>query len=398
MPAPHRQTTIIVLFSALTVLASMGIRQSFGLFLQPISDSLDLGREVFSLAIALQNVVFGLPLFGIIADRYGVRWVVLGGALLYAAGCLLVPASSGPLDLYLTLGLIIGLGLGSTTYVVVLGAVARVVHPANRSTAFGLVTAAGSFGTFALVPMMQWVMVRADWQASFVFSAALIGWVALLAFGFPRRSSARTVQPDSEGTLRQVLLSARSHSGYWLLNAGFFVCGFHVAFIATHLPSFLTDEGLSRMTGATALALIGLCNIFGSSLFGWLGDRYRKKYLLSALYFSRAVVIGLFLFVPLTSFSALLFGGLIGFLWLATVPLTSGTVAQIFGARYLSTLYGIVFFSHQAGSFLGVWLAGLLYDSTGSYDPVWWLAIALGVAAALLHLPIADRPLQSSNA
>ena len=181
-----RQTTIIVLFSALTVLASMGIRQSFGLFLQPISDSLDLGREVFSLAIALQNVVFGLPLFGMIADRYGARWVVLGGALLYAAGCLLVPASSGPLGLHLTLGLIIGLGLGSTTYVVVLGAVARVVHPANRSTAFGIVTAAGSFGTFALVPGIQWVIVHAGWQASFAVSAALIGWVVLLAFGFPR--------------------------------------------------------------------------------------------------------------------------------------------------------------------------------------------------------------------
>ena len=397
MAAANRQTTIIVLFSALTVLASMGIRQSFGLFLQPISDSLDLGREVFSLAIALQNVVFGLPLFGIIADRYGARWVVLGGALLYAAGCLLVPASSGPLGLYLTLGLIIGLGLGSTTYVVVLGAVARVVHPANRSTAFGIVTAAGSFGTFAFVPGVQWVIVHAGWQTSFLISAALIGWVVLLAFGFPRRPSTHAARPHGEGTLLQALLRARGHSGYWLLNAGFFVCGFHVAFIATHLPSFLTDGGLPRMIGATALSLIGLCNIFGSSLFGWLGDRYRKKYLLSALYFSRAVVIGLFLFVPLTSFSALLFGGLIGFLWLATVPLTSGTVAQIFGARYLSTLYGIVFFSHQAGSFLGVWLAGLLYDSTGSYDPVWWLAIALGVVAALLHLPIADRPIQSSN-
>ena len=397
MTTPQRQTTIIVLFSALTVLASMGIRQSFGLFLQPISDSLSLGREVFSLAIALQNVVFGLPLFGIIADRYGVRWVVLGGALLYAAGCLLVPASSGPLSLYLTLGLVIGLGLGSTTYVIVLGAVARVVHPANRSTAFGIVTAAGSFGTFALVPGVQWVIVHAGWQASFVISAALISWVVLLAFGFPRRAGMHATRPHSEGTLLQALVRARDHSGYWLLNAGFFVCGFHVAFIATHLPSFLTDNGLSPMTGATALSLIGLCNIFGSSLFGWLGDRYRKKYLLSALYFSRAVVIGLFLFVPLTSFSALLFGGLIGFLWLATVPLTSGTVAQIFGARYLSTLYGIVFFSHQAGSFLGVWLAGLLYDATGSYDPVWWLAIALGVAATLLHLPIADQPIEDES-
>ena len=387
----------IVLFSALTVLFSMGIRQSFGLFLQPISQDLELGREVFSLAMALQNLVFGLPLLGMIADRYGPRWVILGGALLYAAGCLLVPASSGALDLYLTLGLAIGLGLSSTTYVVLLGAVAQVVPPENRSTAFGIVTAVGSFGTFALVPGVQWLISQSSWQATFPLIAAPIGAIALLAFGFPRRpgaAAAKHANAATTETLLAVLARARRHSGYWLLNAGFFVCGFHVAFIATHLPSFLTDNGLSHMVGATALALVGLANIFGSSLFGWLGDRYRKKYLLSVLYCGRAVVISLFLIVPLTELSALLFGGMIGFLWLATVPLTSGTVAQIFGSRYLSTLYGIVFFSHQIGSFLGVWLAGRLYDSSGSYESVWWLAVALGLAAALIHLPIADRAIE----
>ena len=388
---------IIVLFSALTVLFSMGIRQSFGLFLQPISQDLELGREVFSLAMALQNLVFGLPLLGMIADRYGPRWVILGGALLYAAGCLLVPASSGALDLYLTLGLAIGLGLSSTTYVVLLGAVAQVVPPENRSTAFGIVTAIGSFGTFALVPGVQWLISQGGWQATFSLIAAPVGAIALLAFGFPRRpgaAAAKHANTATAETLLAVLARARRHSGYWLLNAGFFVCGFHVAFIATHLPSFLTDNGLSHMVGATALALVGLANIFGSSLFGWLGDRYRKKYLLSALYCGRAVVISLFIIAPLTELSALLFGGMIGFLWLATVPLTSGTVAQIFGSRYLSTLYGIVFFSHQIGSFLGVWLAGRLYDSSGSYESVWWLAVALGLAAALIHLPIADRAIE----
>ena len=387
----------IVLFSALTVLFSMGIRQSFGLFLQPISQDLELGREVFSLAMALQNLVFGLPLLGMIADRYGPRWVILGGALLYAAGCLLVPASSGALDLYLTLGLAIGLGLSSTTYVVLLGAVAQVVPPENRSTAFGIVTAVGSFGTFALVPAIQWLISQGGWQATFPLIAAPLGAIALLAFGFPHRpaaAAAKQANAAAAETLLAVLARARRHSGYWLLNAGFFVCGFHVAFIATHLPSFLTDNGLSHMVGATALALVGLANIFGSSLFGWLGDRYRKKYLLSVLYCGRAVVISLFLIVPLTELSALLFGGMIGFLWLATVPLTSGTVAQIFGSRYLSTLYGIVFFSHQIGSFLGVWLAGRLYDSSGSYESVWWLAVALGLAAALIHLPIADRAIE----
>ncbi len=391
----NHQTTIIVLLSALTVIASMGIRQSFGLFLQPISDELGFGREVFSLALALQNLLFGLPLLGMVADRFGSRWVIFGGALVYAGGCLLVPLTEGPTDLHLTLGLMIGLGLSSTTYVVVLGAVAQVVAPERRSTAFGIVTAAGSFGTFALVPGIQWLIANQGWQAAFPVIAALVGSVAVLAFGFPAKAGRPEEKAEAaDGTLLEALAKAKGHSGYWLLNAGFFVCGFHVAFIATHLPSFLTDGGLSSWVGATALSLIGLANICGSLLFGRLGDRYRKKYLLSALYFGRSLVIGLFLIVPLTNFTALLFGAFIGFLWLATVPLTSGTVAQIFGSRYLSTLYGVVFFSHQIGSFMGVWLAGRLYDSTGSYDVVWWMTIALGVLATLVHLPIADRPLQ----
>ena len=258
---------------------------------------------------------------------------------------------------------------------------------------------AAAFQAFAeaLVPLIQWLIVRGGWQAAFPVIAVLIGSVALLACGFPSRAPQTESRMDAEGSLLVALKRARGHLGYWLLNAGFFVCGFHVAFIATHLQSFLTDGGLAPMVGATALSLIGLANIFGSSLFGWLGDRYRKKYLLSGLYFGRALVISFFLWVPLTDFSALAFGGLIGFLWLATVPLTSGTIAQIFGSRYLSTLYGLVFFSHQIGSFLGVWLAGRLYDSTGSYDLVWWLAIALGLFATLIHLPIADRPLATQQ-
>jgi len=384
---------LVVCVGALTVLVSMGIRQSFGLFLQPISQDLGLGRELFSLAMALQNLLFGLPLLGMVADRYGARWVVPAGALLYAGGALLVPLSEGPLELCLTLGLVIGLGLSSTTYVVVLGSVAQVVEPARRSTAFGIITAAGSFGTFVLVPLVQWLIARGGWQEAFPVLAVLVGSVALLAWGFPSRAPQREGSTDAEESLLTALKRARGHSGYWLLNAGFFVCGFHVAFIATHLQSFLIDGGLAPMVGATALSLIGLANICGSSLFGWLGDRYRKKYLLSGLYFGRALVISLFLWIPLTDFSALVFGALIGFLWLATVPLTSGTIAQIFGSRYLSTLYGIVFFSHQIGSFLGVWLGGRLYDSTGSYDSVWWMAIVLGLFATLIHLPIRDRPL-----
>ena len=393
---PNRKATIVIFCSALIVFVSMGIRQSFGLFLSPISRDLGIGREVFSLAIAWQNLIFGLPILGIVADRFGPRWVVAGGALLYAVCFFLLSSVSTPPGLYTVLGVLMGIALSSISYVVVLGAVAQVVAPEKRASSFGLITAAGSFGTFAIVPGVQWLLSDLGWQSSFAFIALVAGASAFLAIGIPQRGrevSPNTVESD-DGSLLQALLQARGHSGYWLLNAGFFVCGFHVAFIATHLPAFLTDYGLSKMVGATALSLIGLFNIFGSYLSGQLGDRYRKKYLLSLLYLGRGLVISGFLFIPVTNTSALVFGSLIGFLWLATVPLTSGTVAQIFGSRYLSTLYGIVFFSHQIGSFLGVWLAGRVYDATGSYDLIWIAAILLAVTSSLVHLPIADKPLQ----
>ena len=393
---PNRKATIVIFCSALIVFVSMGIRQSFGLFLAPISQDLGIGREVFSLAIAWQNLIFGLPIVGILSDYFGPRWVVAGGALLYAVCFFLLSSISTSLGLYTVLGVLMGIALSSISYVVVLGAVAQVVAPEKRASFFGLITAAGSFGTFALVPGVQWLLSGVGWQSSFAFIALVAGASAFLAIGIPQRG--RDVSPNTieshDGSLLQVLLQARGHSGYWLLNAGFFVCGFHVAFIATHLPAFLTDHGLSKMVGATALSLIGLFNIFGSYLSGQLGDRYRKKYLLSLLYLGRAIVISGFLFISVTNTSALVFGSLIGFLWLATVPLTSGTVAQIFGSRYLSTLYGIVFFSHQIGSFSGVWLAGRVYDATGSYDMIWIAAILLAVTSSLVHLPIADKPVQ----
>ena len=393
---PNRKAAIVIFCSALIVFVSMGIRQSFGLFLSPISRDLGIGREVFSLAIAWQNLIFGLPVVGILADHFGPRWVVAGGALLYAVCFFLLSSVSTPFDLYAVLGVLMGIALSSISYVVVLGAVAQVVAPEKRASSFGLITAAGSFGTFAIIPGVQWLLSGVGWQSSFAFIALIAGASALLAIGIPQRGRevSSTTLESHDGSLFHALLQARGHSGYWLLNAGFFVCGFHVAFIATHLPAFLTDHGLSKMVGATALSLIGLFNIFGSYLSGQLGDRYRKKYLLSLLYLGRALVISGFLFISVTNTSALVFGSLIGFLWLATVPLTSGTVAQIFGSRYLSTLYGIVFFSHQIGSFLGVWLAGRMYDATGSYDIIWIAAILLSLASSLIHLPIADKPLQ----
>jgi predicted MFS family arabinose efflux permease len=373
----------------------MGIRQSFGLFLQPITHHLATGREVFSLAIALQNLIFGLPLIGMLADRLGSRIIVAGGGVLYAASFVLLSSTDAGSALYLNLGLLVGIALSSTSYVVVLGAVARVVPPQNRGSVFGAITAAGSLGMFAMVPGVQTLLSGSGWQATFMWLAAIVGIVALLAAGLPGKTTGTADgNPGNDivsDSILQVLRQARGHSGYLLLNAGFFVCGFHVAFIATHLPVYLADKGIPTMGGATALSMIGLFNIFGSYLFGSLGDRFPKKYLLSLLYFLRAVVIALFLVLPLSGFSAIVFGGMIGFLWLATVPLTSGLVAHIFGARYLSTLYGIVFFSHQVGSFLGVWLGGRLYDTTQSYTIVWLVAVVLGLMAAIVHLPISDH-------
>lgn len=397
-----RTTAIVIACGAVMVFISMGTRQSFGLFLQPVTQDLGVGREVFSLAIALQNLLFGLPLIGILADRFGSQKIAFSGGLLYAVGFLLLSITGSPAGLYANLGILAGTAIGCTSYVVVLGAAARTVPPEKRSSTFGIITAAGSFGMFVIVPGVQWLIESAGWQTSFAVLAAFVGLTAVLAIGFPGKTAAPAGNPSTTAIeesqpLTRVFGRASRHSGYLLLTAGFFVCGFHVAFIATHLPAFLSDKSVSEISGATALAMIGLFNIFGSYLFGYLGDRLRKKYLLSFLYFSRAVVITLFLVLPISNFSAIAFGCAIGFLWLATVPLTSGVVAQIFGARYLSTLYGLVFFSHQIGSFLGVWLGGRFYDVAGSYTMVWIMSILLGIIASILHLPISDRAIEETS-
>ena len=389
-PSRHwrQNPQVVVLAGGFVVLISMGLRQSFGIFMQPLGCVLGIDRESFGLAIALQNLMLGLPLAGYLADRFSPRKIVIWGALIYAGAMFLMTQVAGVPGLLLVLGVLTGTAQSATTFVVVLGAVGRVVEPAKRTMAFGIVTGLGSFGMFLMVPLANYWLLNGGWNWAF----EALAWTALMMVFAAVFLPAKLSGSKSEGPgFVSLLRSASGHRGYLLLITGFFVCGFHVAFIATHLPAYAVDMGLDRAVAANALAMIGLFNILGSLLFGWLGDRYRKKYLLSWLYGLRAVVISGFLIIPLTEATAMLFGALIGVIWLGTVPLTSGMVGQVFGVRYLGTLYGVVFLGHQLGAFLGAWWAGRMFESSGSYDAVWWTAVALGVMAAAIHALIDDR-------
>lgn len=387
----RRNPWLVVACGAAIVTLAMGVRQAFGLFMRPIGMDLGVGRDVFGLAIALQHLLFGLaqPFVGAIADRHGAGRVVAAGALLYAGGLVLASLTTGAIGLHLSFGFMVGVSLAATTFVVVLGAVGRVVPPERRSLAFGLTTAGGSLGQFLVVPGAQGLLTELGWRLALLVLAGLVALVIALSAGIAGKPAV-AAEAGPPLSLRQALGEAGRHRGYWLLNAGFFVCGFHIAFVATHLPAYLTDGGLGARIGAISLALVGLFNIFGSYLFGSWGDRWRKKYLLSGIYAARALLIAWFVAGPLSETTALLFAAGIGFLWLGTVPLTSGLVGQIFGMRYLSTLYGIVFLSHQVGSFFGAWAAGYAFDATGSYDLAWTASIGLGLFAAIVHLPIRD--------
>ena len=386
---------------SLMIFMSIGIRQGMGLFLEPITSTLGMDRETFSLAIAWQNLILALPLFGVAADLMGFRRVALLGGMVYGGGLRLASQSETAWELYANLGGIVGVGIGLSGMIVVLGAVGKVAPAERRSTAFGIVTVASSIGMFTMIPLLQFLIERYGWSGALETAGLAVLAISLLALGLPGKTSSEEnnslSKSEPELSLGKTLNGARTHSGYLLLNLGFFVCGFHVAFIATHLPAFLQGEGVSPSAASWALAMIGLFNIFGSLIFGRLGDSLSKKYLLSLLYALRTVVFSLFLVIPLSDFTAIAFGAAIGFLWLATVPLTSGIVAQVFGTRYLTTLWAIVFFSHQLGAFLGIWLGGRVYDSTGSYTTVWLAAIALGLIAAVVHLPIREQPWQPSH-
>ncbi|MCW8346851.1 MFS transporter [Vibrio sp. ZSDZ65] len=383
------------------LITSLGIRQSFGIFMMPISEHFQTGREFFSFAIALQNLMFGVfqPFVGMAADKWGSKRIILMGAIAYAAGLYLTSIATIPSQLYFSLGALVGLGLSATSYVIVLGAVAKVVPAQHAAKAFGLTTAAGSFGMFAMIPGAQMMLETIGWQGAlqaFAMLCTMMIAFALFMKSNKATSASQTHQVEEpEQTLGQALKEAFNNKSYWLIHAGFFVCGFHVMFIATHLPSYLADKHLPASSAALALAYVGIFNIFGSYFWGVMGDRFSKRHVMSALYLVRTVVIACFVTLPVTESTAAIFGGAIGFCWLGTVPLTSGLVRQIFGARYLSTLYGLVFFTHQIGSFLGAWVGGRIYDYYGSYEPIWWSTVVLAFLAALIHLPINDKPLRT---
>ncbi len=370
---------------------TMGIRQSLGLFLTPISADLGLGRETFALGIGLMNLVWGLgaPIAGAVADRFGAARVALAGGLFYAIGLLAMTASGDGTQLILG-GLLLGLGLSGAGFSVVLGAVGRAVPPERRSAALGLASVGGSIGQFLALPISHVLIASVGWMISLIVLAAVAAVIAPLAYGLARRGAPARAVPDI--SLGAAAAEAWGHRGFWLLTAGFFVCGFHLAFVAIHLPAYVADQGLPSWLAAGALTLVGLFNIIGTYGCGVLGQRFPKKSVLSLLYLLRALIFLVFMIVPLSEVSVLLFGAAIGLLWLGTVPLTSGLVAAIFGPTYMSMLFGIVFLSHQVGGFLGAWLAGVLFDLLGSYTIMWWLSVALGLVSAALHWPISERP------
>ncbi|MAT23160.1 MAG: MFS transporter [Rhodobiaceae bacterium] len=387
---------IKIICGGLILAIAVGIRQSFGLFLEPISSSLQIGRETFALSIGLVNLLWGVlaPFTGALADKYGLKRVAIVGALFYAGGILILSNSASPQELLLG-GIIIGSGLSGLGFTVILGAVGKFAPPEKRGTALGLTTMGGSIGMFLGVPVTGSFIQTLGWSGA-LFGLAAISLIMIpLVYGLISNDKVSDQNPQSGDTdekLIEVLNHALKSKDFLLLVCGFFICGFHVNFIVAHLPAFISDMSLPGNVATTSLALIGFANIFGVALAGRLGDKYKKNDVLVVLYALRALAFIIYIITPVTILSTLIFTFALGILWLGTVPLTSGLVATFFGPKYMSMLYGIVFFSHQLGGFMSSWMGGWVFDLTGDYDIMWWFSVLLGLLAALLHVPIKDRP------
>jgi MFS family permease len=390
-----RTPLVIIVCGCAIALLSFGPRSSLGFFVQPMSKEFTWGRDVFGLAIALQNLLWGLgqPIAGAIADRFGLLRVMIVGALLYAAGLLLMRYSTTSLSLDVTAGVLIGFGLSGSSFNLVLAAFSKLLPPERRGIALGAGTAAGSFGQFLFAPFGVALIDNFGWQtALLVFGALMLLILPLsLALATPAAATSNVPAADQQ-SFKTALAEAFGHRSYVLLVLGFFTCGFQLAFITIHLPAYLADRGISATTGGWVVAAIGLFNIVGSLGVGWLQNFFPKRYLLSAIYFLRALATVAFISLPVTPFSAIAFGAASGLLWLSSVPPTSALVALMFGTRWFSTLYGFAFVSHQVGGFLGVWLGGVVFEQFGSYTPIWWLSVLFGVLSALINLPIVEKP------
>lgn len=393
--APRLSPLQVLACGALIVTLSMGIRHGFGLWLQPITQAQGWTRENFAFAMAIQNLAWGcFGIFaGMAADRFGAFRVLVGGAILYGLGLAGMALTTTPLGFALTTGVLIGAAQAGTTYAVIYGVIGRQIPAEKRSWAMGVAAAAGSFGQFLMVPVEGALIAQLGWQNALLVLGVAVLLIAPLAWGLrePGFGGGQSVKRDQ--TIGQALREAFGYRSFQLLMAGYFVCGFQVVFIGVHMPSYLKDNGLSPQVASYALALIGLFNVVGTYMAGSLGQRMAKRHILAFIYFARAAVIAVFLWAPLTPTSVYIFSAVMGLLWLSTVPPTNATVAQIFGVAHLSMLGGFVFFSHQIGSFMGVWLGGVLYDQTGSYDVVWFISIALGVFAGLINLPVREAPI-----
>jgi len=397
-----RTPLIVILAGCAISLITFGPRSATGLFMQPVSETNGWGRDVFALAFAVQNLLWGLgqPIAGAIADRFGTLRVLCGGALLYAAGLVLMVYSTTPLSFNITVGVMVGFGLSGCSFNLVVAALGKLVPEHMRSFAFGAGTAAGSFGQFLFAPLGAALIAGYGWQvALLVFAAAVLLVIPFSLALATRPASTKAVHGvDAPQSLKHALSEAFAHRSYVLLVLGFFTCGFQLAFITAHLPAYLVDRGLSVQVGGWVIATIGLFNIAGSLAAGWAGNKMPKRYILAFLYFARAASIAVFISVPLSTTSALVFAAATGLTWLSTVPPTSGLVALMFGTRWLAMLFGFAFFSHQVGGFLGVWLGGVAFEMTGSYNLVWYLSIAFGVASAIINLPIIEEPVKRQSA